>query len=222
MKQKQLLGAMGVGLISLGLTTNAGAALVGRLPATLGGTDYQAVYDDVQNITWLASANLAATNTFGVAGISIGGSMTWSTANSWITAMNADGGTGYLGFNDWRLPTTLLPDSTCSNTNSSGFNCTGSEMGHLYNVDGITLATPDLFTDIQSNRYWTGTEFTPDPSAEWDFDFSNGNQLANFKVSNDFAWAVRPGDVSTVPIPAAVWLFGSGLLGLAGVARRKA
>ena len=27
--------------------------------------------------------------------------------------------------------------------------------------------------------------------------------------------------VSTVPIPAAVWLFGSGLLGLVGMARRK-
>lgn len=30
-----------------------------------------------------------------------------------------------------------------------------------------------------------------------------------------------PGAVSTVPVPAAVWLFGSGLLGLVGVARRK-
>ena len=29
-------------------------------------------------------------------------------------------------------------------------------------------------------------------------------------------------DVSAVPVPAAVWLFGSGLLGLVGVARRKA
>lgn len=28
--------------------------------------------------------------------------------------------------------------------------------------------------------------------------------------------------ISTVPVPAAVWLFGSGLLGLIGVARRKA
>ena len=27
--------------------------------------------------------------------------------------------------------------------------------------------------------------------------------------------------VSTVPVPAAVWLFGSGLLGLVGIARRK-
>jgi hypothetical protein len=29
------------------------------------------------------------------------------------------------------------------------------------------------------------------------------------------------GTVSPVPIPAAVWLFGSGLLGLVGMARRK-
>lgn len=30
------------------------------------------------------------------------------------------------------------------------------------------------------------------------------------------------GDVSTVPVPAAVWLFGSGLIGLIGFARKKA
>jgi hypothetical protein len=28
--------------------------------------------------------------------------------------------------------------------------------------------------------------------------------------------------ITTVPVPAAVWLFGSGLLGLVGMARRKA
>jgi hypothetical protein len=27
-------------------------------------------------------------------------------------------------------------------------------------------------------------------------------------------------DVQVVPVPAAVWLFGSGLIGLAGIARR--
>ena len=27
--------------------------------------------------------------------------------------------------------------------------------------------------------------------------------------------------VSAVPVPAAVWLFGSGLIGLIGIARRK-
>lgn len=33
--------------------------------------------------------------------------------------------------------------------------------------------------------------------------------------------ATFQGEVSAVPVPAAVWLFGSGLLGLVGVARRK-
>jgi hypothetical protein len=34
-------------------------------------------------------------------------------------------------------------------------------------------------------------------------------------------WAARTGGDTFVPVPAAVWLFGSGLLGLVGVARRK-
>ena len=35
------------------------------------------------------------------------------------------------------------------------------------------------------------------------------------------AGAVNVSAVTTVPVPAAVWLFGSGLIGLAGFARRK-
>ena len=34
-------------------------------------------------------------------------------------------------------------------------------------------------------------------------------------------WPDRYGDVSIVPVPATVWLFGSGLIGLIGIARRK-
>jgi hypothetical protein len=36
-----------------------------------------------------------------------------------------------------------------------------------------------------------------------------------------FSWSLTGDVVSAVPVPAAVWLFGSGLIGLAGVARRK-
>ncbi|MGB7934539.1 MAG: PEP-CTERM sorting domain-containing protein [Gammaproteobacteria bacterium] len=36
-----------------------------------------------------------------------------------------------------------------------------------------------------------------------------------------FAWAVHLSDVSAIPVPATVWLFGSGLLGLIGISRRK-
>lgn len=54
------------------------------------------VYDTVNNVTWLANANLAATQTFGVSGINRDGSMSWDTAQAWIAAMNA---ANYLGSN---------------------------------------------------------------------------------------------------------------------------
>jgi hypothetical protein len=42
---------------------------------------------------------------------------------------------------------------------------------------------------------------------------------ANFNASLDPGADI--GDIPAIPVPAAVWLFGSGLLGLVGVARRK-
>jgi hypothetical protein len=53
------------------------------------------------------------------------------------------------------------------------------------------------------------------------FDFFSGVQ-GNVVSCCNFAWAVRTGDVpAVVPVPAAVWLFGSGLLGLIGMAKRN-
>lgn len=43
------------------------------------------------------------------------------------------------------------------------------------------------------------------------FDQGGGNNLSNFRAYN----------TSVVPLPAAAWLFGSALVGLVGVARRK-
>ena len=158
------------------------------------------------------------------------GKMTWSQAMTW-----ADGLT-YGGYTDWRLPTTVQPDATCSDQSagSNGYNCTGSEMGHLFYTElggtaGSSIlisADPDLalFTNVEVAHFWSGTEYAPDTTAgsAWYFDFGFGIQYANAnKASSLYAWAVRPGDVAAVPVPAAAWLFGSGLLGLIGVARRK-
>jgi hypothetical protein len=102
------------------------------------------IYDDVLDVTWLQDANLAHIQRFGLPskgpgdgthafGITGDGSMNFDTASHWLVAMNA---ASYLGYSDWRLPTTLEPDLSCSaqGTRSSGFNCTGSEMGSLYYV----------------------------------------------------------------------------------------
>mgnify|MGYP001458767993 CR=1 FL=1 len=47
-----------------------------------------------------------------------------------------------------------------------------------------------------------------------------GIQFRFGKNYDRYSWAVRAGDVSSVPVPAAAWLFGSALAGLL-VARRK-
>ena len=44
--------------------------------------------------------------------------------------------------------------------------------------------------------------------------------LPEFTATSNVVWTIDA-QVSAVPVPAAAWLFGSGLLGLVGVARRK-
>ena len=87
-------------IVSTGLASGllSSAPVHAALESRLGG---QAYYDTGLDVTWVANANLAATNAFGVSGIQSDGSMNWSTAQSWIAAMNA---ANYLGANDWRLP----------------------------------------------------------------------------------------------------------------------
>jgi len=218
-------GAFCAGIFSLGLVTSAKAALVSRL----GGL---AVYDTDYNITWLADANLAASDTFGVSGIAGSGVMNWDTAQSWIGAMN---GSAYLGYSDWRLPTTLQPDLTCDNQSgnvSHDLNCRGSEMGHLFyselggvagnSILDIHNSNFDLFSNIQNDTYWSGTEYAPNPTSQaWVFGFKYGGQDADLKSTPLYAWAVRPGDIAAVPLPSAVWLLASGLIGLLGFGRRR-
>ena len=50
---------------------------------------------------------------------------------------------------------------------------------------------------------------------------ATGLQTAGLLGLDDESWGLDNVRVDAVPVPAAVWLFGSGLLGLIGVARRK-
>lgn len=127
------------------------------------------IYDTELNITWLADANYAKTSGFSTFA---NGRMSFDMANAWVESLV------YGGFDDWRLPKTLVPDPSCGSGHpvftslAQGLGCSGSEMGHLhYKTFGATvnlrgglqgqeeLANLALFSNIQGgDTYFPGPE----------------------------------------------------------------
>ena len=195
----------------LALTGAAQAALVNR-----GGG---MIYDTTLNITWLADWNYAKTS-----GFDADGRMNWTTANNWANNLV------FGGFDDWRLPTSL-------NANGTGpcgpaYNCSGSEMGHMFYNNwgaaadsafslGTNAANLALFSNVQSDIYWSGTGYAPNPDFAWFFSTEVGSQVSVGKGNELYAVAVRPGDVAA-PVPEPQTLALALLaLGATVVARRR-
>lgn len=171
--------------------TPASAAGSADFIPTNGGAT---VYDRKLNVTWLADMNVAATNSFGVAGIHPSGAMDYNTASKWIEALNAqDKGTGYLGHNNWTMPATPPKDSKCSSENrySFGWDCQKASMASIYR--GLGFQWPQTmvpmppsqikgFSNFQPYLYWSETENANHPENErgfTTFSFANGFQGSN-------------------------------------------
>ena len=115
MKSRFMKNASAAGTAAMLLAGAAQAALVAR--DLNGDTVTDAFYDTDLNITWLSDAN-------------VNGAMNWDTAVAWAEGLS------FGGYSDWRLPTS----DTCQ-----FYNCTGSEMGHLWYVElGNTGAVTNL------------------------------------------------------------------------------
>lgn len=74
---------------------------------------------------------------------------------------------------------------------------------HAYGCATLTLESE---AKLSANTIYNGTQ--------------NGETVSIFG-NEDYSYALVRTHVSPVPVPAAVWLFGSGLIGLVGMARRK-
>lgn len=165
------------------------------------------IYDTELNVTWLQDANYAMTS-----GYDADGRMQWTDAVAWAENLI------YGGYDDWRLPTALNMDGSGP---CFGYDCTGSEMGHLFYLDlggtaSSTISTSGPFLNIMPYHYWSSTNYNV--NAAWDFHFDNdsdgGLQHYPAKYYYYYAWAVRSGDVATsIPEPGTMLLMGAGLAG---------
>ena len=134
-------------------------ASIANVEATLIDMGDGTIYDTDLQLSWLKDANYAKTSGFDADGF-----MTWIDAYTWANDLV------FATFDNWRLPTTLQPDLSCSTQSfiSYGYTCTGSEMGHLFydelggtaGLNILTSGDPDLvlFTNVQPFEYWSGTE----------------------------------------------------------------
>ena len=165
--------------------------------ASLTSSGDLTVFDSGQNLTWTKDANLSGTT------------MNWATAVAWANNLEYDGHT------DWVLPTITQLTNQFSNN-------LGEPLGKsITAIDGHN-ANYALFDNVQSYRYWSSGSASFLASG---FSTSNGFPDDYSQFSQFYAWAVRPGDVAAapaaVPLPGAVWLFGSAMVGLMGLKRRK-
>ena len=97
-------------------------------------------------------------------------------------------------------------------------------MGNLFhnvlgNYSAGNLDNTGPFSNVQLNKYWSDTEDTLNLGMY--FTWFDGLLRNDFKTNSNYIWAVHSGDVSAVSVPVAAWLFGSGLIGLAGLTRHK-
>ncbi len=189
------------------LTCNAQASLTEIAPGL--------VYDTDLNLTWLQNANFTNSR------------MNWADANSWANTLS------FAGLDGWRLPG-LLPN----NTDCLGANCQNTELGHLFyselNGQAENELNSSVFNNVQASVYWLKESVNMfGMNLGWGF-VTGGGVLSGYQnvynAASEFqAWAVHDGDITldanyipaSIPVPAAVWLFGTGLLGLLGGARKR-
>ena len=175
------------------------------------------VYDTVNNISWLADTNLAATNQFGIpvcngpgtqVCVNASGSMRYDSATAWVAAMNA---ANYLGHTNWQLPTTPANDSGCGRKGptgqSFGFGCAASAFGAMFNALGlkpphtavpVPTNTVGPFSNFQPYLYWSQSG-APPPAGNYTFSFGTGWQGANTLPNLLYVLPMIPGKMPGTP-----------------------
>ena len=119
----------------------------------------------------------------------------------------------------------LAAGITGTNYYDGGWDGELGDIGSAFAWDGSILS---LTFDTLGGDYITNTDNLGNPSQlltgeAWHIHsyFNNNNNSFMYGFITNGTTLTLTAQVATVPVPAAVWLFGSGLLGLIGISRRK-
>ena len=231
--KKRILEVLATVLFLLTITGLANAALTTIGTATYDGMDCNLIYDadsPFGPITWLDYSNSWQEWSDQVSWAADLGALLTVTLNSGYTT-SVDWTTG------WRLPNTVDGPWVYGydGTTTAGYNITTSEMGHLFYTAlgnqgrydtsagyvGGSLDNTGDFENLIAQSYWSDTEYALESSHAWGFHMNYTYQDKGLKFNSQLGLAVRSGQVSAVPVPAAVWLLGSGLTCLVVLGRRR-
>jgi hypothetical protein len=132
---------------------------------------------------------------------------------------------------------TILDGDQCSPSSDDNVSIDGTDEEVLsWNFSqSITELKLDMGNSEHPDFVNSDFQYSLDTGLNWLTATTNGNGLVTLMLSGgtnqiefraagntlDDNFYIRSADATVVPVPAAIWLFGSGLLGLIGVARRK-
>ena len=173
-------------ILALGASAGANAGIT--IIPTMNDLGNGLIYDVGQGLTWTQNTNLSLTSVYDT-----DGKMTWDAAKTWANNLV------YAEYTDWVLPT-IAQLTTQFSTNL------GEAVGKsITAIDGHN-ANYALFDNFQSYGYWSGSEHAIYSDSAQFFGTYDGYQDYDGKSTQLLAWAVRPGDVAAVPLPAAACL----------------
>lgn len=96
------------------------------------------------------------------------------TAWDWLDDINTEGGTGYAGHNDWRIPNVR-------------------ELQSIVDYGRFEPSLDPILRPTSGGYYWSSSTIASLPSAAWVVGFGAGGVTGVFKVDTSFVRAVRGG-----------------------------